>query len=92
MMTGSLVWHLGKQYRRRSDTAASDQGLHCLLTGNSIKNKIKIENDDAPDTPKFGNGLVQLIGVEKSISHIWVKRASRLTITGDQAVEQANTG
>ena len=31
----SHFWDIGKQYRPRSD-AASDQGLHCLLTGNSI--------------------------------------------------------
>ena len=37
----SLFWDLGKQCRPRPD-AASDQGLHCLLTGNSIENKIKI--------------------------------------------------
>ena len=31
---------MGKQCRPRSDVA-SDQGLHCLLTGFSIKNRIK---------------------------------------------------
>ena len=28
---------------------------------------------NASDTPKFGNGLVQLTGIKKSISHVWVK-------------------
>ena len=69
----SLFWDLGKQCKPISDAAehGADQGLHCLLAGNSIKNKIKIDN--APDTPKLGNGLVQLIGMEKSISHMWGK-------------------
>ena len=38
---------IDKQYRRRSDAtepenAASDQGLNCVLTGISIRKKIKI--------------------------------------------------
>ena len=41
---------------------ASDQGLHSLLTGFSIKNNIKAKN--RPDTPKMKNGLVQNIRVE----------------------------
>ena len=45
---------------------ASDQGLHCLLTGFSIKNEIKATN--RPDTPKMKNRLVQHITVEKSTS------------------------
>ena len=36
----SLLLDLGKQYRHR---AASDQGLHSLLTGISIRNKIKMK-------------------------------------------------
>ena len=36
---------------------ASDQGLHCLLTGLSIKNRIKAKSGH--DTPKMTNGLVQ---------------------------------
>ena len=34
---------IGKQHRPRSDphNVASDQGLHCLLAGISIKNRIK---------------------------------------------------
>ena len=51
--------------------AASDQGLHCLLTENYNKNKIKIEN--TPDISKFGNGLIQMIRMDKSIRQIWVK-------------------
>ena len=30
-----------------------DQGLHCLLTGISIRNRIKMKN--TPYTPKIGN-------------------------------------
>ena len=41
---------------------ASDQGLHCLLTGFSIKNEYRQQN--RPDTPKMTNGLVQHITVE----------------------------
>ena len=53
---------------------ASDQGLHCLLTGFSIKYRIKATNK--PDIPKMTNGLVQHITVEESISiqrvnHAW---------------------
>ena len=43
--------------------SASDQGLHCLHTEISIRNKIK--NEKTPETPKFGNGLVQLKRMEK---------------------------
>ena len=42
--------------------AMSNQGLHCLLTGISIKNKIKWKS--TPDTPKMTNGLVQYIRIE----------------------------
>ena len=52
---------------------ASDQGLHCLLTGFSMKNRIKTQN--RPNTPKMTNGLVQHITVEESTSTRWVKRA-----------------
>ena len=40
---------------------ASDQGLHCLLTGFPMKNRIKMTN--GPDTPKMTNGLIQHITV-----------------------------
>ena len=50
---------------------ASDQGLHCLLTEYYIKYKIKIEN--TPDITIFGNGLIQMIRMDKSIRQIWVK-------------------
>ena len=53
--------------------AASDQGLHCLLTGISIQNKMKTKSTQ--DTPKFGNGLVQLIRMEKSTGQIWVNKS-----------------
>ena len=33
----SFLWDIGKQHRPRSENAASDQGLHCLLTECSIK-------------------------------------------------------
>ena len=36
----SHLWDIGKQCR---PNAASDQGLHCLLTGISIRNKIKMK-------------------------------------------------
>ena len=56
---------IGKQCRPRSDaTVASDQDLHCLLTGISIKNKIKAIN--RPDTPKMTNGQAQYIKKWKS--------------------------
>ena len=41
---------------------ASDRGLHCLLTGISIRNKMKWKS--TPETPKSGNGLVQLIRMD----------------------------
>ena len=50
---------------------SSDQGLHCLLAGISIKNKIKMKN--TPDTPKMTNGLVQFTRTDKSTRQIWVK-------------------
>ena len=50
--------------------AASDQGLHCLLTGISIRNRIKMKKYTRH--PKFGNGLVQLIWMNGSTRQIWV--------------------
>ena len=44
--------------------AASDQGLRCLFSWISVKNKIKLKN--TPESPKIENGLVQLIGMKKS--------------------------
>ena len=41
--------------------ATSDQGLHCLHSGITIKS--------TPDTPKVGNGLVQFARVEESTRH-----------------------
>ena len=49
---------------------ASDQGLHCLLTGFSVENGIKAKN--SPDTPKITNELVQNIMVEESTNIQWV--------------------
>ena len=63
------------QIRRRRMHAASDQGLHRLLTGNSIKNNIKIEKctrHSEKNRGIFRNGHVQLIGMEKSSRQIWV--------------------
>ena len=48
---------------------ASDQGLHCLLTGFSIKDRIKAKH--IPDTTKMTNGPVQHITVEESTSIQW---------------------
>ena len=53
---------------------ASDQGLHCLQTGFSIKNRKKRQNK--PDTPKIINGLVQYIAVEESTSIQWFNNVS----------------
>ena len=41
----SHVWDLGKQFKPRSGAAerASGHGLHYLLTGISIRNKIKMK-------------------------------------------------
>ena len=52
-------------WRLTPHNVASDQDLHCLLTGFSIKNR--------PDTPKMTNGLVQHKTVEESNSKQWVK-------------------
>ena len=53
-----------------SQNAASDQGLHCLLTGMSIRNRLKMKS--TPNTHKIGNGFVQLIRMDRSTRHIWV--------------------
>ena len=50
---------------------ASEQGLHCLLTGFSIKIEQKRQN--RPDISKMTNGLVQHI--TESTSMQWVKLA-----------------
>ena len=61
---------------------ASDQGLHCLLTRFSIKNRIKVEN--RPNTPKMINRHIQHITVEESISKHWVKALNTCThLKGD---------
>ena len=48
----SVLWH-----KWQSEQSTSDQGIHCLLTQISIKNK---KWKCTPDTPKIGNVLVQL--------------------------------
>ena len=54
---------------------ASDQRLYCLLTGFSIKTRIKARN--RPDTPKLTNGLLQHITVEESTSIQGVMNAKK---------------
>ena len=44
---------------------ASDQGLHCLLSGNSFLNRIKMKK-----YPKIGNRLVQLIWMDELTTHM----------------------
>ena len=39
----SHFWDIGKQLRPKSENAASNQDVHCLLTGISIQNMIKME-------------------------------------------------
>ena len=67
---------MGRRQTVQTQNAASDQGLHCLLTGISITHKIKNENS-TPDTLNIGNGLFQLIRMEMSTRHSWVKNAIR---------------
>ena len=64
---GSHFWDLGKHCGPRS--AASDQCLQCLHTGISIKKK---QNEKVPDTPKIGNGHIQMIKVEESTRFMWI--------------------
>ena len=59
---------IGKYCIPKSD-AASEQGLHCLHTGISIKNKIKMKKFTRHPLKK--NGIVQLIRMGKST---WRKR------------------
>ena len=54
---------------------ASNLGLHCLLTGLPIKNRIKVTN--RPDIPKMTDELVQYMTVEESTSIQWVNNARR---------------
>ena len=66
MSLASFLWDIGKLWRPRSDdNAASDQGLHCLLT--ECSNKFEQKRKIPPNTPKIGNGLVLLIRVGKFI-------------------------
>ena len=58
---------------------ASAQGLHCLLTGFSIKNRTTRQN--IPDTPKKTNKLGQRITVEESTSiQLLVNRSQYLIV------------
>ena len=64
---------------------ASNQGLHCLLTGFSIKNRIKPQNRS--DAPKMTNRLIQHITVEESTSIQWVKHLGLLnTVLADSVL------
>ena len=65
----SHIWDLGKQWRPRSD-AAPGSILFFYRNFDQKWNKKKCKS--TPDTPKFGNGLVQLISMEKSTGQIWV--------------------
>ena len=49
----------------------TDQGLHCLLPGISIQNRIKMKR--TPDTPKIGNGHTQKIGMDRLTRQIYIK-------------------
>ena len=52
---------------------ASDQVLHCLLTGVSFKIQIKWKIPSSNPNIIIGNGLVQLIRMGKYIWHNWIK-------------------
>ena len=69
ILLASHFWGIGKQCRPRQtpQNTASDQGLHCFLTGISIKNMIKMKKYTRD--PLMKNGLIQLIRMGKSI---WV--------------------
>ena len=54
-----------------SHNVASDQSLYCLLTGFSIKNRIKRQN--RPNTFKMTNEIIQHITAEESTRIQWVK-------------------
>ena len=60
---------------------ASDQGLHCLLIGFSIQNRIKVTKN-SPDTPKMTTGLVQHITMEESTSmqRVELQKVQSLTV------------
>ena len=63
--------------------AASELGLHCLLTEISIENAVKI---NPPDIPQPGNGLVQMIRMDKSTGQKSVSfdyYCSKLIIQGE---------
>ena len=68
----SFLWDIRKLCRPRADDyAASDRGLHCLLTESS--NKFEQKRKIPLNIPKIGNGLVLLIRVGKFIRLKWVK-------------------
>ena len=56
---------LGHRQRLQTQNTASGQGLQCLHSEISIKNKIKIKKYTRHPSNK--NGLVQLIRMEQSI-------------------------
>ena len=55
---------------QRPQNTASHQGLHCLLTGFSIRNKIKMEKHTTP--LKLKMDFFQKIRMDEPTMHIWV--------------------
>ena len=68
----SHFWDIGQQSDQEQtwQNAASDQGLHCLLTGISIRNRIKMTKYTRH--PKIGSERVQLIRMKQSTRQMWV--------------------
>ena len=61
--------------------AASDQGLHCLLTDCSIKIQIKMKKI-SPHNILNGHGLLQLIREGNWIRHIGLKMVNFIAFMG----------
>ena len=70
----SHFWDIGKQCRPTSDAAECSFWSESSLFANRniYWNRIKITKS-TPDTPKIGNGLVQLIWMDGFTSQMWVK-------------------
>ena len=54
--------------------AASDQGLHCLFSGISLQNTVKIKTSNPP--PKSRYGLIYMARMDRSTREKRVKMAS----------------
>ena len=69
---------------------ASDQGLQCMLTGFSIKDRTKATS--RPSTSRMTNGLVQHIIVEESTIIQWVNSdsSSCYDLYGESSLVQLN--